>query len=77
MGLFDHIPERALEPPVDHTPLCCCHCKQEFMPGDKVYWDGKEPYCFDCFIDWAYDFLETSPEEMGERLGFEVEPYEE
>lgn len=71
MGLYD-IPERSLDPPTD-PPVVCCKCHATFDLGQKLYMDGKEAYCKECFIEWVEDFMETSPDELAERLGFDVE----
>lgn len=72
VSLFD-IPElRPLTPPEETTVAHCCKCKEDFLYGDTVYRDGKDLYCEECFKDFVCDFVDTSPQEIGERLGFDV-----
>lgn len=71
MSMYD-IQERPLEPPPDPT-LVCSHCGEPFLYGYFIFRDGTDTFCLDCFLYWVYDLLETSPAEIAERLGFDVE----
>lgn len=71
MSLYD-FPDRNLDPPEDRPPVCF-RCGEGFNYGDPIFRDDRDTYCLDCFLDWAYDLLDTSPEEMAERLGFDLD----
>lgn len=56
-------------------PSCICReCQAELFPGSKIYHLNGRPVCIECFRDWAYDLLGTSPDILADRLGVDVSP---